>query len=686
MESHLEALAHDAAGPRGAHGGARRLPAAAGAADRPPRRRRRRADGGDDAALLPDPRARDASSSACSATCRSSTPPTCTRASATTWRPRSATARTSRPRCARWPRRRASCPRTSACSPTSTCARARTSAALLEQADLPANVVRAAFVVTPSEEVDVVTFFRGDGDWHEYTDLRGMHPMMAARMDFWRLSNFELERLPSAPEVHLFRAVARENPRDERLVALAEVRDLSPVRDETGAITGDPAARAHGPPGLRVDALGAVGPPPARAPAVEPAAALRLAGDGLRARGRGRDHRALHAHHRRARHRAGDGARARDGARRRARARAAALQPGRPRRDRRGHRPAHASPLQPLDEGAQRIVSARRRGTLHPAEIVKLLAPDEFVEHDLDDDGDLVPVDRPPATNRASIVVGLIRNRTRAHPEGMLRVILLGDPTRSLGSLAEPECRRIIAALDLAEELGVPVEWFAVSSGAKIAMDSGTENMDWVAAALRRIVHFTQAGGEINVDRQRHQRRRAAVLQRRGDDAHAHARHPRDDAGEHDGADRQAGARLLGRHLGRGQLRHRRLRADHGPERPGAVLGARPGRRLRAAAALLRAHLRGARRALPAPRQEPRPGRPRRALVAARRAGLRPGDGRRDLRRGDQPRAQEGVRHPLGDARGGRRRPRPARALGGDARGRGRGGVGRPSSAAGRWR
>jgi acetyl-CoA carboxylase carboxyltransferase component len=30
-------------------------------------------------------------------------------------------------------------------------------------------------------------------------------------------------------------------------------------------------------------------------------------------------------------------------------------------------------------------------------------------------------------------------------------------------------------------------------------MTSGTENMDWVAAALKRIVEFTQAGGEINV-------------------------------------------------------------------------------------------------------------------------------------------------------------------------------------------
>ena len=110
-----------------------------------------------------------------------------------------------------------------------------------------------------------------------------------------------------------------------------------------------------------------------------------------------------------------------------------------------------------------------------------------------------MPVDRPAATNEAGIIVGTIRNVTARYPEGMLRVILLGDPTRALGSLAEPECRRIIAALDMAEELGVPLEWFALSAGAKIAMDSGTENMDWIAAVLRRIVLFTQAGGEINV-------------------------------------------------------------------------------------------------------------------------------------------------------------------------------------------
>ena len=47
--------------------------------------------------------------------------------------------------------------------------------------------------------------------------LRGLHPMIARRLNLWRLANFVIERLPAAPEVHLFRCVARENPADERL-------------------------------------------------------------------------------------------------------------------------------------------------------------------------------------------------------------------------------------------------------------------------------------------------------------------------------------------------------------------------------------------------------------------------------------------------------------------------------------
>src|SRR5690606_33072028 len=88
---------------------------------------------------------------------------------------------------------------------------------------------------------------------------------------------------------------------------------------------------------------------------------------------------------------------------------------------------------------------------------------------------------------------------TAKYPEGMVRVAVFGDPTKALGSLAAPECARVVAAIDLAESLGAPVEWFTVSSGAHIAMDSGTENMDWTARALRRLVTFTQAGGEVNI-------------------------------------------------------------------------------------------------------------------------------------------------------------------------------------------
>jgi acetyl/propionyl-CoA carboxylase alpha subunit/acetyl-CoA carboxylase carboxyltransferase component len=384
---------------------------------------------------------------------------------------------------------------------------------VLAEADLPPALARVVFVLAPwrgSGPVDVLTFVRGaSGALEENRDVRGLHPMMAERMELWRLSNFELERLPAAPDVYLYRAVARDNARDERLVALAEVRDLTPVRDEDGRITALPelermvseafeamrSAQSRRPARQRLlwnrlllYAWPTIDFAPEEAGAVIARFARETAGLGLelvmlRARmrtdGVERD-RALRIFNP-----AGRGV---------------VVEVGDP----------PTQPLQPLDEGAQRIVSARRRGTLHPAEIVKIVAPQraepgaaipvgEFVEHDLDEDGELVPVERPPATNRASVVVGLIRNRTERYPEGMLRVVLLGDPTRSLGSLAEPECRRIIAALDLAEQLDVPCEWFALSSGAKIAMDSGTENMDWVAAALRRIVRFTQAGGEINV-------------------------------------------------------------------------------------------------------------------------------------------------------------------------------------------
>jgi acetyl-CoA carboxylase carboxyltransferase component len=120
-------------------------------------------------------------------------------------------------------------------------------------------------------------------------------------------------------------------------------------------------------------------------------------------------------------------------------------------------------------------------------------------EYDLDDTGALVPVDRPYGLNKAGIIAGVITTPTERYPEGMTRVLLCGDPLKALGAVSEAECARIIAALDLAEQMQVPVEWFALSAGARISMDSGTENMDWVAKGLKRIIEFTQAGGEINI-------------------------------------------------------------------------------------------------------------------------------------------------------------------------------------------
>lgn len=146
-------------------------------------------------------------------------------------------------------------------------------------------------------------------------------------------------------------------------------------------------------------------------------------------------------------------------------------------------------PLLPLDAYAQKVQSSRARGTVYPYELIPLLTGTKgtFVEHDFDEAGVLSPVERPYGLNKAGIVVGLVNTPTPRYPEGMTRVALFGDPTKALGTVAEAECSRVVAAIDLAEKLNAPVEWFALSSGATISMESGTENMDWVSRGLRRI-------------------------------------------------------------------------------------------------------------------------------------------------------------------------------------------------------
>lgn len=337
--------------------------------------------------------------------------------------------------------------------------------------------------------------------------VRGVHPMVFRRLDLWRLREFETSRLPAPEGVLLFDCVARSNPADRRLVAMAQVRQLASVRDDRGRLVGLPHAEqavencleairrtrvSLGSAGGRLD-MNHVWVH------VWPEVELDL-----------RDVMAL-------RHKItplSDGTGIEEVV-----AHGTFLQPGdgtMPLAIRFHTRPGGgvtasveappSEPLKPLDDYAAKVLRAKRRGLVYPYELAGALADGgTLVELDLDpsvapgEPDRLVPVERPYGQNRAGIIVGRVTTPTPVHPQGVTRILLCGDPTKGLGALAEPECRRVIAAVDLAEAEGVPIEWYTLSSGARISMESGSENLDWVAAALRRIVEYTQAGGIVNV-------------------------------------------------------------------------------------------------------------------------------------------------------------------------------------------
>ena len=66
--------------------------------------------------------------------------------------------------------------------------------------------------------------------------LRDLHPMIAERLHLWRLANFDVEPSAFRRARVPVRCVARDNRSDERLVAVAEVRDLTPLRDAAGRV------------------------------------------------------------------------------------------------------------------------------------------------------------------------------------------------------------------------------------------------------------------------------------------------------------------------------------------------------------------------------------------------------------------------------------------------------------------
>src|SRR5882724_9539598 len=62
-------------------------------------------------------------------------------------------------------------------------------------------------------------------------------------MQIERLQKFDLTRLSSSDEeIYLFRAVGRNNPSDDRLVAFAQVRDLTELREHGGRLVALPTA------------------------------------------------------------------------------------------------------------------------------------------------------------------------------------------------------------------------------------------------------------------------------------------------------------------------------------------------------------------------------------------------------------------------------------------------------------
>ncbi|WP_109524071.1 MULTISPECIES: ATP-binding protein [Nocardia] len=368
---------------------------------------------------------------------------------------------------------------------------------------LPAQVHRITATVAGSGGAVMhhhFTFRRSSTGMVEERLIRGLHPYIAQRMQMERLRKFDLTRLPSSDddEIYLFRAVAKENPSDDRLIAFAQVRDLAALREHDGRLLALPTAEA-----TIATCLDSIRRAQSRRPSakrfntnrivmyiwppidVTPAELETVAGH-VRPTTAGAGLEEILLIARQVDRRTGELTKVEIRVSFDATGNTRVLV-GEP----------SDEPVEPIDAYRQKVLRASSRNTVYPYELTGLLG--DFAEYDLDADHALVPVDRPKGQNKAAIVAGVVSTPTERHPDGVKRVVLLGDPTKSLGALSEPECRRIIGALDLADRMRLPLEWYALSSGARISMESGTENMDWVAAALKRIVEFTQDGNEINI-------------------------------------------------------------------------------------------------------------------------------------------------------------------------------------------
>jgi acetyl-CoA carboxylase carboxyltransferase component len=383
-------------------------------------------------------------------------------------------------------------------------------------AGLPAGRLTVTLVRTGGPDLQA-TFVPTVSGFREHDGLHGVHPEAAARIDLDRLRGFELMRLPAPEALYAFHGKSRAEPGDERIFVLGDLRTRSPdagreaslhlpafehlFYEATRVLRGIVAERDP----KRSLQWNRIAIYLATEIYLDPTLAERLSRKlepATRHLGLEKVVVRLHLLDREA---PTLPARASEIVISNLTGSNMTIQAREPRRNQ----------LSPTSEYERKVVESRRRRLVYPYEIVRMLTgstaasglgeqplpPGDFEEYELAAGSAraISVAGRPYGRNTCGIVFGVITTPTEKVPEGMKRVIVLSDPTRGMGSLAVPECDRVVAAIDLAETLRVPLEWLPVSSGARIAMDSGTENLDATARVVRRIIEFTQAGGAIHV-------------------------------------------------------------------------------------------------------------------------------------------------------------------------------------------
>lgn len=351
-----------------------------------------------------------------------------------------------------------------------------------------------------------LTFQSRRGIAEENLVKRGIHPMLDQQLNLWRLSEFDLIRLKAPEGVLLFKGVAKKSLQDERLFALGQVRLPGFVLDCEGRIVAAPHLE-------RVLGFAAESIRRERATATQETRAnlhrnhvwiktwgsldSEITEDHLRSIGHYIAPLAADA----GIHEVAIEFRSWNPAAKNITKHVARFtnNPGCGLRIEIAE-PPHA-PLCSAGRYEELVARAKSRGFVLPYELFELTSGHNgsAKELDLNEGGSLQYTDRPPGENTCGIVVADVSTPTQLHPRGVRRIILFGDPLKSLGAIGPDEADRIVAALNLAEREEIPVDWFALSSGARISMTSGTENMDAVARALKRIVEFTQNGGSINI-------------------------------------------------------------------------------------------------------------------------------------------------------------------------------------------